>query len=457
MRNRCLFAACVCLFGSPLLADFQRPNVILIMTDDQGYGDIAAHGNKMIQTPNIDKLWSQSVRLTDYHVDPTCSPTRSALMTGRYSTRTGVWHTIMGRSLMATTELTLAEVFAANGYATGIFGKWHLGDNYPCRPQDQGFQHVVIHGGGGVGQTPDFWGNDYFDDTYFKIDRWHPFKGYCTDVWFDEALKFIETNKDKPFFAYIPTNAPHGPYRVADKYAEPYRKKGVPAPMANFYGMITNIDENLAKLRRKLDDLGLSDNTLLIFTTDNGTAAGVAKQKKAQWAGFNAGMRGQKGSEYDGGHRVPCFFYWPKGGLDQGKDVDVLAAHIDMLPTLVDLCQLKKPDGPPIDGVSLKAALYGQKHHLENRTLFVHSQRIQHPEKWRKCAVNDQTLALHQRQRALRHEERPRAKVEMSQHNTLILSSVSRRIMKPGGKASNQHSSNAFASRSEMMPRIRHG
>jgi arylsulfatase A-like enzyme len=168
------------------------PNVILVMTDDQGYGDIAAHGNGMIKTPNLDRLHGESVRLTDFHVDPTCSPTRSALMTGRYSTRTGVWHTIQGRSMMSPGELTQAEVFAANGYRTGMYGKWHLGDNFPLRPQDQGFQKTVHHGGGGVTQTPDWWGNDYLDDIYTHEDGTpEQFTGYCTDVWFRVGFRLI--------------------------------------------------------------------------------------------------------------------------------------------------------------------------------------------------------------------------------------------------------------------------
>ena len=252
----------------------KRPNVVLVMTDDQGYGDVAAHGNAMINTPNMDALYRQSVRLTDFHVDPTCSPTRSALMSGRYSTRTGVWHTIMGRSLMSTDELTIAEVFKAGGYRTGMFGKWHLGENYPLRPQDQGFDYVVCHGGGGVGQGPDWWGNDYFDDTYFRNGRPEKFTGYCTDVWFAEAMEFIERNKDRPFFAYLATNAPHGPLNVAEEYSRPYEQKGVTPNMAKFYGMITNIDENLGKLMRQLDRLGIAEETILIFMTDNGTAAG---------------------------------------------------------------------------------------------------------------------------------------------------------------------------------------
>ena len=366
----------------------ERPNVILVITDDQGYGEVAAHGNTMIQTPYLDRLHSQSVRLTDFHVDPTCSPTRSALMSGRYSTRTGVWHTIMGRSLMSTGEVTLAEMFRAGGYRTGMFGKWHLGDNYPNRPQDQGFDEVFCHGGGGVGQGPDYWGNDYFDDTYFRNGTPEEAAGYCTDVWFDNALAFIERNRQQPFFAYIATNAPHGPYNVAEKYSQPYVDKGVPQPMANFYGMITNIDENMGKLMKRLDQWGLDDDTILIFMTDNGSAAGWrAKKGEGTWPGFNAGMRDGKGSEYDGGHRVPFFIRWPAGNLSAGRDVDQLSAHVDVLPTLADLCVIALPAGLPRDGTSLVPALRGDADALRDRTLFVHSQRIEYPEKWRKCAV----------------------------------------------------------------------
>jgi len=352
------------------------PNVVLVMTDDQGYGDLGCHGNPVIQTPNLDRLHAQSVRLTDFHVDPTCSPTRSALMTGRYSSRTGVWHTIMGRSLLHKDEVTLADVFSAGGYRTGIFGKWHLGDNYPFRPQDRGFEEVLIHGGGGVGQGPDYWGNDYFDDTYQHNGKWKGFTGYCTDVFFDNAMKFIEANKDRPFFCYLPTNAPHGPYNVAEKYSKPYRDKGVETRQANFYGMITNIDENMGRLMRLLRRLELVRNTIVIFMTDNGTSGA-----------YSAGMRGKKGSEYDGGHRVPFFIRWPRGGLKGGRDVDRLTAHIDVLPTLIELCGLKKPEGVKFDGTSLAGLLRGGVSDWPDRTLLVHSQRIEHPEKWRKSAV----------------------------------------------------------------------
>ncbi len=365
------------------------PNVILIMTDDQGYGDVGAHGNAMISTPNLDRFAAQAVRLTDFHVDPTCSPSRSALMSGRYSTRTGVWHTIMGRSLMDPGEETLAEVFQANGYRTAMFGKWHLGDNYPLRPQDQGFEHVVWHHGGGVGQGPDYWDNDYFDDTYEVNGEWQGFEGYCTDVWFQQATEFLEVRSEEPFFLYLSTNAPHGPYLVPDSYVEPYLEAGVPPTMARFYGMITNIDENFGCLRERLAGLGLAKNTIVVFMTDNGTAAGRApgKNENGSWRGFNAGMRGQKGSEYEGGHRVPCFVSWPLGGIQGGRNVDALAAHVDLLPTLAELCGMDRRGTRPLDGASFADALRNSGPPPQGRTLFVHSQRIEIPRKWRKSAV----------------------------------------------------------------------
>jgi arylsulfatase A-like enzyme len=370
-----------------------KPNVVLILTDDQGYGDLSCYGNPVLKTPQLDRLYRQSVRLTDFHVDPTCSPTRSALMTGRYSTRVGVWHTVMGRHMPRARERMMPQVFADNGYATAIFGKWHLGDNFPFRPQDRGFQEVVVHGGGGVGQIPDYWGNDYFDDTYFHNGRPEKFTGYCTDVFFREATRFIEANRERPFFVYLPTNAPHGPYRVGDKWSEPYAAKvGDDAELAKFYGMIANIDHNVGRLRRRLEQLGLADNTLLIFATDNGTARGATfsdyrGNDGRLVSGYNAGMRGRKGSPYEGGHHVPCFLYWPRGKLTGGRDVDGLSAHLDLLPTLIDLCGLQQKQSIAFDGVSLSDALRGDASIPADRILFAHHQELPDPEKYRFASV----------------------------------------------------------------------
>ena len=349
-------------------AETQRPNVILVMTDDQGHGDLGCHGNPYLKTPELDKLHDEAVRFTDFHVSPFCTPTRAALMTGNNPGYTGAFRTSAGRSMMHPDEKTVANLFADAGYATGMRGKWHLGDNAPHRPQDRGFQDVVWHRCGGIGQASDFWGNDYFDDTYARVkpgsrvEKLEKFEGYCTDVFFEEGMHFIEENKEKPFFLYLALNAPHGPYHVPPEWAEPY-KENKDIPNANFYGMIANIDYNMGLLREKLDELGLAENTILIFMTDNGTSAGGKFKGLDSEAlvGFNGGMRGKKSSVYDGGHRVPFFVYWPDGGLIGGKDIETLAAHVDVLPTLAELCGIEVGEGYDPDGISLKPLLDGSE------------------------------------------------------------------------------------------------
>ena len=336
-----------------------HPNVILIMTDDQGYGDLKCHGNPVLKTPHLDRLYEESVRLTDFHVSPFCTPTRAALMTGRYPARTGAYRTSSGRTMMHPDERTVALWFADNGYRTGMIGKWHLGDCAPHRPQDRGFQDVVWHRCGGVGQASDYWGNDYFDDTYERNGQFEKFEGYCTDVWFSEAKRFVRENKDRPFFLYLAPNAPHGPYRVDRKWSEHYAQQVPWRSGAEFYGMVANIDHNVGMLRDELDRIGLSDDTIFIFMTDNGTANGAAFEGLTSEAvqGYNAGMRGKKSSVYEGGHRVPFFIHWPGGGLTKGRDIGSLAAHLDVLPTLADLCGVPLPDDYFLDGVSFAGLL----------------------------------------------------------------------------------------------------
>ncbi len=357
----------------------KQPNVVLVITDDQGYGDLSCHGNPVLKTPNLDELHRDSIRLTDYHVAPTCSPTRAALLTGHWTNRTGVWHTIMGRSMLRHNEVTIGQILAEGGYHTGMFGKWHLGDNYPYRPEDRGFQEVLRHGGGGVGQTPDFWDNAYFDGSYFHNGKAVPVKGFCTDVFFDYAKKFIRSvkNSGKPFFVYLCTNAPHGPMHAPEKYSKPYEKQGV--SVANFLGMIANIDDNVGAMRSFLKEEGLADDTIFIFTTDNGTSSGANIH--------NNGMRGRKGSEYDGGHRVPFFVHWPKGGLVGGRDVDIITSYVDVVPTLIDYCQVPSPKDVKFDGVNIRSLIENKSKNWPDRILVTDSQRVRDPIKWRKSSV----------------------------------------------------------------------
>ncbi|MEE9461274.1 MAG: arylsulfatase [Bacteroidales bacterium] len=363
------------------------PNIIIVITDDQGKNDLGCLGNKFIKTPHLDDFYNESVRFTNFHVSTTCAPTRGALMTGRHTNRLNVFHTISGRSLLFEDERLLPQVLAENGYTNGMFGKWHLGDNYPFRPEDRGFHEVVRHGGGGITQGPDYWGNDYFDDTYWHNGQTEKYEGYCTNVFFTEALKFIEDNKDNPFFCYISTNAPHGPLNVPKEYLDMYTDvDDIEDRFKRFYGMITNIDDNFKVLQEKLDELGLTGNTILVFMTDNGTAGGNRV--------YDAGMRGSKGSEYEGGHRVPFFIRWPEGGLSGGKDINNLVAHYDILPTIVDLLGLDFTPVKPLDGISLKPLLKGKSENWPNRILYMDTQRAQNLVKYRFYSVMDDDWRL---------------------------------------------------------------
>jgi arylsulfatase B len=376
--RRVLTSLCLIL-PSSLLQAAERPNVVIVITDDQGYGDLSCHGNDVLKTPNLDALHANSLRLVDYHVAPTCSPTRCAFLTGHWTNRTGVWHTIMGRSMLRENEVTMGQVFKEAGYATGMFGKWHLGDNFPYRPEDRGYTEVMRHGGGGVGQTPDYWDNAYFDGSYWHNGTPEKVKGFCTDVFFDYAKQFIRDQKEKqqPFLAYIATNAPHGPMHSPEEFSAPYQH--LPKGLANFYGMIANIDQNVGQMRQFLAEEGLSENTIFIFTTDNGSSSG--------WKTFNAKMRGGKGSPYDGGHRVPMFIHWPAGGFDSARDVEPITAHVDVLPTLIDLCGISPPEGVEFDGTSIRPLLNQEKTQWPDRILVTDSQRVKDPIKWRQSSV----------------------------------------------------------------------
>ncbi len=284
----------------------KRPNVILVLTDDQGYPPLGANGHPFIRTPHLDAFHGEAVRFEQCHSGTTCAPTRAGLFTGRYCNSTGVWHTIGGRSLLRRDEWTLADALRDTGYRTALFGKWHLGDEYPYRPQDRGFETTIVHGGGGIGQGPDWWGNDYFDDTYLVNGAPKAFSGYCTDVFFREAMAFISDNRAAPFFCVISTNAPHSPYNVEPRYQQPYAGAAKTENYARFLGMITNIDENFGALRAHLQTLALEQDTLLMFMSDNGQC-GFAAYPEGD--AYNAGMRGFKGSMYEGGHRpMACAF-----------------------------------------------------------------------------------------------------------------------------------------------------
>ena len=348
----------------------KRPNIVFVLTDDQGYGDLSCHGNPILKTPNIDRLHREGVRFTDFMVSPTCSPTRSALMTGRHEFRNGVTHTILERERLTLSATTLAQVLKSAGYATGIFGKWHLGDEPDHWPSRRGFDEMFIHGAGGIGQSypgscGDAPGNTYFSPAILHNGKFEKTNGYCTDVFFAQALKWIEATKGKqPFYAHISTNAPHGPLQVRPEDEARYADKVDDPNAAKFFGMIANIDDNVGKLLAKLSEWGIERDTLVIFMNDNGGTAGVKV--------FNAGMRAQKGTPCVGGIRASSFWRWP--GTLKPADCDRLAANIDFFPTLAELAGAKLTDEAKkqVEGRSLVSLLSNPQAEWSDRTLFTH-------------------------------------------------------------------------------------
>jgi len=371
-------------FSAALPQAAPRPNVVLVLTDDQGFGDLSLHGNPHLRTPHMDSVANDGMQFTQFQVCPVCSPTRSSLLTGRYNYRTGIVDTFLGRSMMYPDEVTIAEVLSGAGYRTGIFGKWHLGDNYPMRAMDQGFQETLVHKGGGIGQASDPPGSSYFDPILFHNGVQKQYKGYCTDVFFDGAMQWIAADKSKPFFAYIPTNAPHSPLQISDSYADPFRAKGLSDETARVYGMVKNIDDNLGRLLAKLKELGKERETIVIFMTDNG-AIGEAR--------FDAGLRGTKTTPYQNGIQVPFFLRWP-GKVTPGSKVDRIAAHIDVFPTLLAACGVAMPAKLKIDGLSLMPLIEGRSAAWPDRMLFTQWHRGDHPEPFRGSAVRSQRYKL---------------------------------------------------------------
>lgn len=385
----------------PFIANAQtktRPNIILIITDDQGYGDIGFHGNPDIKTPVLDMLAKNSTRFTSFYVSPVCAPTRASLLTGRYSLRTGVHDTYNGGAIMATEEITLAELLKGAGYKTSVIGKWHLGDNYPFRPMDQGFEESLVHNGGGIGQAGDIYNYYKRDSSYFNpilLKNGEPIEtvGYCSDVFADAAIQFLEVNQKNRFFLYLAFNAPHEPLQVPKKYYEMY--KGLQIDSANYknlkafpkmsdknqedarkvYSMISNIDDNLGRLFKKLEQLKLDSNTLIIFMTDNGP----------QQLRYKAGLSGIKGSVYEGGVKVPFYMKMP-GTIDKDKEINIPAAHYDVLPTLAELCRFKVPAGIKIDGKSLMPLLQKKEIIWKERAMIFNWARG-YPEPYRNIAV----------------------------------------------------------------------
>jgi len=358
-----------------------KPNVVLVITDDQGYPPIAAHGHPWVKTPHLDRLHGESTRFTRFLVAPTCSPTRSAIMTGRHPEKNGITHTILERERMTLDATILPEVLKTAGYTSGIFGKWHLGDEAEYQPEKRGFDEVFIHGAGGIGQAydcscADAPQNQYTNPVIRHNGRFVRTEGFCTDVFFTAALGWIKEKAaaKEPFFAYVSTNAPHGPFIAPEKNAKRFTDLGFGKEQAGFYGMVENIDENMGRLHAKLAEWGLAENTVVIFMSDNGMTGGgsgqVGKDLAPGHPFYNAGMKGLKGSNDEGGARVPFFVRWP-GKIEAGRESDRIASHIDVLPTLAALAGARLPEGQ-VEGRSLLPLIEGKTDEWPDRYLFNH-------------------------------------------------------------------------------------
>jgi arylsulfatase len=376
----CVFALLSAASATATAAD--RPNVLIIMTDDQGYGDFSAHGNPVLKTPHLDKFREQCVRFTDFHVAPMCTPTRGQLMTGVDAVRNGATSVTAGRAFARPGIPMMPEIFRNAGYRTGLFGKWHLGDNAPHRPNDRGFDEAVYHLGWGFTSAPEF-ANTLFDGRCFHNGKPEHFEGHCTTFWFSEAMKWMRECKQRkePFLCYLPTNAPHAPHVVSHVLSDPYEGRGP----AKFFGMITHIDQNMCRLLAFLHETKLDDNTIVIFMTDNGGTAGVKL--------FNAGMRGGKTTYYEGGHRVPCWIRWPAGNLGQPRDISVPTQNQDILPTVLELAGIAPPANARFDGRSLAGLLTGNAEKLDDRMLVV--QYGQQIEKFKSCVIWNNWRLVH--------------------------------------------------------------
>jgi len=376
----------------------RRPNIVIIMPDDQGYGDFGIMGNPVLDTPHLDQLAREGGTMSTFYVSPVCSPTRAALMTGRYNYRTRVVDTFKGRSMLEPDEVTLAEALRGAGYATGIFGKWHLGDNYPLRPSDQGFQESLIHRGGGLGQPSEPIENNrrYTDAILFRNNEQVQTKGYCTDVFFSAALDFIAqaATQDRPFFAYIAPNAPHGPYHdVPVALYEKYRRRDL-APVllgntkdadtvARVYAMVENVDMNVGRLVDALERRNLTSRTIVIFLNDNGPNT----------RRFVGPLRGMKSEVHEGGIRTPFFMRWPER-LQAGASSDRIAAHIDIMPTLLEAAGIAKPAGTTFDGRSFLPLLEGKPVDWPDRHLVLQTHRGDAPIPFHHAAIRNQRWKL---------------------------------------------------------------
>jgi arylsulfatase A-like enzyme len=420
MKRTFLLFLAACLGALSSFAETTKPNIIFVMTDDQGYPVIGAHGHPWIRTPHLDKMHQQSIRFDRFMMGSTCAPSRAGIMTGIHSIRNGVTHTIYERERLNLKATTIPQVLKPAGYTSGYFGKWHLGDEDPYQPKNRGFDEAFIHGAGGIGQAyqgscADVPGNTYFDPVFKHNGTFVKAKGYCTDILFMATLGWIQSVKDaeQPFFAYLSTNAPHGPFIAPPEYQKHFQDLGFNKTAAGFYGMIEHIDFNMGQMFQQLEAWSLLENTIIIFTSDNGMTRigcglkgfdgrpqvklGSDKEGKSMMS-YNAKMKGLKGTVDEGGVRAPFFVRWD-GMIKEGRTIDTVVSYLDILPTLADFAGAKITDTHSIEGRSLKPFILEKKPAWEDRFHFQHVTRWNlgaNPDafKWKNYSVRNQRFRL---------------------------------------------------------------
>ena len=370
------------LSALPARAQQQKPNIVLIVADDIGRGDLGCLGNPVAKTPHFDQFAGESLCLANFHVDPTGAPTRAGLLTGRYSARMGVWNGTAAVRRLPGDEATLATAFAEEGYATGYVGVWPLGMQPPSRPQDHGFQSVFTRADVALNALALPWDTDGVDDAYLRDGVSETCPGPATEVWFREAAAFIDAHRAAPHFLMLSLAAPWEGTAPTQEELASFPADAVPAEIAVHYARVARFDAALGQLRAQMAALGTDKSTLLVYLSGNGTSdgvqlyapEGVRPEDGVPQAGFNDGMRGKKGSAYDGGHRVPCFLRFPETIPGKPVDLSALVAHIDLVPTLLELCGIRKPRAVKPDGVDLSKLFLGDTDRAPERWVYVVNQ-----------------------------------------------------------------------------------
>jgi arylsulfatase B len=380
-----------------------KPNVVFILSDNQSYYEMSCHGHEQIKTPHIDAFAKQSVEFTHMYAEPYCSPSRTVIMTGRHAMRSGVFTTISGRSIMHRKDTTLPDIMKKNGYHTAIFGKWHLGFSYPYRPEDRGFDEVFIHGGGGVGQMEDYYGNTLFDTTFIHNGKVAPSKGYCTDTLFDQAMDYVEKKKDGPFFCFVSTPVTHSPHHGPKELVAKMKADGMQGNL-ELFAQVENLDMNIGRMIKKIDDLGLAKNTLVVYASDQGMSDRGAP---------HGGNRITQA--HDPAQHIPFFARLPGA---KPYTCDRLTGIVDFFPTVLDYCDIDIPAGG--DGTSLMPLLTGGTW-PKDRTMVTQCPRSRSASKWKNAVVRTERWRFTNGKKLYDITKDPRQKTDIAaQHPEVV-------------------------------------